>query len=455
MSASGGFEYSCDYCRVSFDRDIHIQCAECRDIRLCLTCFSYGKELPPHKNNHAYYIVEYVRKPIFNNNKSNKKNKNGKKNKKNKNNTNEDKNYITWSGHEDILLLDGIEKYGLGNWKKISQHIGNNKTSKQTELHYLQIYCNDSSDSSDLDDLDADEYDSDIIDISSNNKNSNNKKNKSNNKIKLDGYCDPRSYIASTRLIHRYVNYYPYRHEFDSEYQELGELLISDLTGHDLINISNKDINIISNISQYDSILKIRNQIKDFILDRKLMLLHNNVIKNSKNKIQTNTKLLLEKYQPICKYFKSTKEYINFLETNALIKSERHRIEQYVEYRKAGCRTMEDIAMRQKMLEQQSHKNRYGPNRYGIYSNNGKNKKKGRKGRRKGRYNLQIIDDSDSDNEYNLFDCEPDLKKHKKNNHNNTYNTSSFTQSSSINKINNKDYKLNKKFMEQMKKSKS
>ena len=111
----GCFEYSCDYCRVSFGRDVHIQCAECRDIRLCLTCFSYGKQLPPHKNKHSYYVVEYIKKSIFGDE--------------------------AWSGHEDILLLDGIEKYGLGNWNKIAQHIGNNKSAKETELHYLRTYC--------------------------------------------------------------------------------------------------------------------------------------------------------------------------------------------------------------------------------------------------------------------------------------------------------------------------
>merc|ERR1719295_675884 len=109
------FAYWCDYCRVPFGKDVHIQCAECRDIRLCVTCFSHGKEVPPHRRSHDYFVIEYMDSAIYDD--------------------------AEWSGHEDILLLDAIEKFGLGNWTKIAAHINSNKTARDVETHYLSVYC--------------------------------------------------------------------------------------------------------------------------------------------------------------------------------------------------------------------------------------------------------------------------------------------------------------------------
>ena len=36
-----------------------------------------------------------------------------------------------WSKDEDIILLAGIHKYGLGDWKSISQYVGNGRTRSQ------------------------------------------------------------------------------------------------------------------------------------------------------------------------------------------------------------------------------------------------------------------------------------------------------------------------------------
>eukprot|EP01083_Nonionella_stella_P194494 717358_1 len=380
MSAGDGFEYSCDYCRVPFDCDIHIQCAECRDIRLCLTCFSYGKQLPPHKNNHDYYIVEYITKSIFKSN---------------------SKNETKWTGHQDILLLDGIEKYGLGNWKQIAEHIGHNKTPKQTELHYLQTYCTQPHHTEEEDNDDEEEN---IIDLLNDERKTEPKSNKkksiahSKDKINLNGYTNPTSYIAGTRPIHRFVNYYPYRHEFDSEYRELAELLVSDLTRTDLENTS---VDMMNNIRQYDAILTIRNNIKNFILDRKLMLFYDKTTKNRTSRKQNNDlinnkpqirKELLEKLQPFCKYFASTEQYLKFLETNVIIKFQRYRIDQYIEYRKSGCRTMEDINLRRRVQTESNNR----------YCNRTYNKRRSNSNHRKRKRNL-IVDDSDSENEMTQF----------------------------------------------------
>lgn len=39
-----------------------------------------------------------------------------------------------------FVLLIGLEKYGVGNWKAIADFLGSNKTAKQIEEHYWQLY---------------------------------------------------------------------------------------------------------------------------------------------------------------------------------------------------------------------------------------------------------------------------------------------------------------------------
>jgi len=30
----------------------------------------------------------------------------------------------SWKAYEELLLFEGLEKYGFGNWKDISMHVG-------------------------------------------------------------------------------------------------------------------------------------------------------------------------------------------------------------------------------------------------------------------------------------------------------------------------------------------
>lgn len=61
-------------------------------------CFSSGAEIGPHKNDHAYRFVDHFAVSIFGGKGS-------------------------WSGREELQLLDAIETYGFGNWENISQHM--------------------------------------------------------------------------------------------------------------------------------------------------------------------------------------------------------------------------------------------------------------------------------------------------------------------------------------------
>jgi len=45
----------------------------------------------------------------------------------------------SWTAQEELLLLEGIQKFGFGNWQDIAEHLGT-KTAIEIESHYENIY---------------------------------------------------------------------------------------------------------------------------------------------------------------------------------------------------------------------------------------------------------------------------------------------------------------------------
>jgi transcriptional adapter 2-alpha len=83
-----GVKYHCDYCRKDISNVVRIRCAICQDFDLCVECFSVGAELSPHKNDHAYRVLTKIDFPVF---------------------------ADDWGADEELLLLEGIEMFGMGN----------------------------------------------------------------------------------------------------------------------------------------------------------------------------------------------------------------------------------------------------------------------------------------------------------------------------------------------------
>ena len=44
-----------------------------------------------------------------------------------------------WCAEDELLLLEGIEMFGLGNWSEVADHIGS-KDKEQCEAHYFSAY---------------------------------------------------------------------------------------------------------------------------------------------------------------------------------------------------------------------------------------------------------------------------------------------------------------------------
>mmetsp|Transcript_1887 Transcript_1887/g.3299 ORF Transcript_1887/g.3299 Transcript_1887/m.3299 type:complete len:602 (+) Transcript_1887:46-1851(+) len=104
--------FHCDFCGIDVTQQIRIKCAICQDFDLCVNCFASGAEKGTHKNNHDYSVMENMHFPLFS---------------------------PDWGADEELLLLEGIEMYGLGNWNDVAEHVGT-KNKYDCEKHYNVTY---------------------------------------------------------------------------------------------------------------------------------------------------------------------------------------------------------------------------------------------------------------------------------------------------------------------------
>ncbi|KAG0676785.1 Transcriptional adapter ada2 [Pichia californica] len=109
-------KFHCDVCSSDCTRRIRITCAECQDYDLCVPCFAAGKSSGKHKPWHDYKVIEQHQYPIFD----------------------ED-----WGADEELLLIEGCQTLGLGNWQDVADYI-EGRSKDEVGKHYEQIYLNSS-----------------------------------------------------------------------------------------------------------------------------------------------------------------------------------------------------------------------------------------------------------------------------------------------------------------------
>ncbi|ELR45962.1 Transcriptional adapter 2-beta [Bos mutus] len=106
----------CVYCLAEVS-PLCFRCTECQDIELCPECFSAGAEIGHHRRYHGYQLV--------------------------------DDGHFTlwgpeveggWTCREEQLLLDAIEQFGFGNWEDMAAHVGTSRTPQEVMEHYIIMY---------------------------------------------------------------------------------------------------------------------------------------------------------------------------------------------------------------------------------------------------------------------------------------------------------------------------
>jgi transcriptional adapter 2-alpha len=44
-----------------------------------------------------------------------------------------------WTAEDELLLIDGLEMFGMGNWEQVADHVGT-KTREECYDHYLAVF---------------------------------------------------------------------------------------------------------------------------------------------------------------------------------------------------------------------------------------------------------------------------------------------------------------------------
>ncbi|GAA5937083.1 hypothetical protein JCM1841_001878 [Sporobolomyces salmonicolor] len=195
-----GIKASCDSCSADITHSVHMRCAEkvgerltCPDFDLCVDCFLHGKSLGPHRPTHAYRVISSHSFPIF---------------------------HRDWGADEELLLIEGAEMYGLGNWADIAEHVGG-RTKEECQAHYMETYIE--SEEYPLPHINHDFSPTDFDTFAS------------RKKARLEELqsrpipLPPPKPLASAPTCHEIGGYMPGRLEFEHEYENEAEVLIKDM----------------------------------------------------------------------------------------------------------------------------------------------------------------------------------------------------------------------------------
>ncbi len=68
-----------------------------------------GVELFPHKSSHPYRVVPDLSEPVF---------------------------HPAWGLDEEVLLLNAVDQYGLGNWTAVAEAVGPSKTWQECKVRH-------------------------------------------------------------------------------------------------------------------------------------------------------------------------------------------------------------------------------------------------------------------------------------------------------------------------------
>ncbi|KAJ1719695.1 Transcriptional adapter ada2 [Coemansia erecta] len=301
MPASGlqpgdevGQKFHCDNCQANVTDSVRISCNECPEFDLCTTCFSRGIELGSHKNNHAYRVVTRHRFPIFT----------------------ED-----WSADEELLLIDGLRQFGMGNWKDAAEHVGT-RTKEECEQHYMEVYVG--SDTWPLPDMNR-TFENSFARVMDDKRS----KHATPNKLKI---------LSSQPSNHEIVGYMPGRLEFETEYENEAEQVVKDMVIHDDDSIEELELKQIV-LRIYNNRLDRRIYRKRFIFDRGLLEYRKN--QSIEKKRPKDERDLLNKIKVFARM--QTREDFDEFATGLLNEHTlRQRIAQLQEWRRNGITTIAD-----------------------------------------------------------------------------------------------------------------
>lgn len=229
--AEAGVKYHCDPCSRNITDTVRIRCAVCSDFDLCVSCFCNGVELGKHKNWHDYRVMEQHSFPIFD---------------------------TEWGADEELLLIEGAENFGIGNWQDIADHVGS-KTRDECEAHYLQVYVN--SDTWPLPDM------SKRFDMDPEAQAARKRQRLAMRVNRVPAPVKAQKPMTSQPANHEIAGYMPGRLEFETEYENEAEQSVKDMLFSEEDAPEEVDLKLMV-LEIYNAKLSKRLERRKFVFDR-------------------------------------------------------------------------------------------------------------------------------------------------------------------------------------------
>ncbi|ODV96750.1 hypothetical protein PACTADRAFT_48566 [Pachysolen tannophilus NRRL Y-2460] len=299
--------FHCDVCSTDCTNRVRIRCAECEEYDLCVGCFSQGLSTLNHKPYHDYRIIEQNSYPIFS----------------------ED-----WGADEELLLIEGAQKFGLGNWQDVADHIGN-RSKDEVAKHYIKYY------------IQSPYYP--IPDLNKDFSYITPQKFARRRKERIDARKDlplppPKKPVASVPLCHEIQGFMPGRLEFETEAENDAELTVKDMVFDP--DDQKNDIELkLTILDIYNSRLTTRAERKRLLIQNGL-LDYRKTITNDKKRSKEE-KELHNKLKPFARIM--TPQDFEELTNDAIAELKcRTRIAQLQEWRKNGITSLEQGAKYEK-----------------------------------------------------------------------------------------------------------
>uniref|UniRef100_A0A7S4MA68 Transcriptional adapter n=1 Tax=Vannella robusta TaxID=1487602 RepID=A0A7S4MA68_9EUKA len=301
VSLPKGAQYHCDYCRKDISHTIRIKCAhqQCPDFDLCVECFSVGVEIQKHKNDHPYYVMDQLKFPVL------------------------DK---MWLASEELLLLEGIEMHGMGNWDDISDHVST-KSSDDCRDHYFSLYVE--SPTCPLPDLSKTFTDEEVAEAVKNSMNA--EIVKPVRKTKTPG---------SQPMDQDLAGFMPRRGEFEVEYDNDAEYILTDMAFNDDDTPTERELKIAA-LHIYNQKIEKRVENRNFVVQHQLHDLKRMQHKDRRRSKETKT--IYKRTRKLLQ-FVEIEEHEEFVKDLAAENVIRKRINDLLEYRKKGIRSMIDAS---------------------------------------------------------------------------------------------------------------
>lgn len=277
----------------------------CPDYDLCVQCFAQGKSSGSHEPWHDYMVIEQHAYPIFEE---------------------------TWGADEELLLIEGLKSFGVGNWQDVADHIGG-RTKEEVKEHYMKIYMDSPKypvpDLSKRFQVDPGEF------IAERRKRIEEYRRKAKEAAAAAASAKAKPISASVPSCHEVQGYMPGRLEFEVEYENEAEVPIKDMIFEPDDSAQEVELKI--------GVLNIYNSRLTSRAERKRTMFEHGLLEYRKNsgidkKRSKEERELVNRLKPFVRVLQP-EDYKRFLGNILTEVHCRRRIAELQEYRRNGIRT--------------------------------------------------------------------------------------------------------------------